>query len=665
MPNDQIPKISSFRLRHSFVIRHSGFVINEWVCMNKFKVTFKPSNKSVEVAKGETLLQAAADADVYINSVCGGDGICGKCRLIVKEGEVESLPTTLLERNEIRRGYVLACQAKPLSDLTVEVPPETAAVSEEAGLDEVSTRYRDIEPGPRRQVSFKHKPMVKKLHLQLPPPSLDDNLSDLDRLYRAIRKNSTITRMQTGLTIIKELPSILRKSDWDVTATVGLRANTNEVFQIEPKNTAAKNYGVAVDVGTTTVVGHLVDLNSGVTLEAEAVYNSQIKYGEDVIRRIIRAEEDGTEILSEAIRKDINDIITRTSSRAGVRLNDITAVICAGNTTMISFLLGLPPENIRREPYIPDATEFPPFRAAQIGIKINGRGLLYCIPGRAGFVGGDITAGVLISGMNRSDALSLFVDIGTNGEIVVGNKEWLLTCSCSAGPAFEGSGVTCGTRAGAGAIENFTITDRGRVEYKTISDIPPTGICGSGILEVVAELFRSGILGRDGRFDLSRKSKRLRESEEGIEFVIAPAKESATGKEIVITQADIDNLIRAKAAVYAGISVLLHAVKIPLEDLENIFISGGFGNYLNVRRAICIGLLPDLPSGKIHFIGNGSVRGARTILLSREAHAEAHKIANKMTYFELSTNNRFMEEFTSAQFLPHTNIERFPSCAAK
>ncbi len=633
--------------------------------MSKFRITFRPSDKTVSVEKGATLLRAAADADVYINSVCGGDGICGKCRLIVKEGEVESLPTTLLDRNEIRRGYVLACQAKPLSDLTVEVPPETAAVSEAKGLDEVSTRYRDIEPGPRRQVSFKHKPMVKKLHLQLPPPSLDDNLSDLDRLYRAIRKKSKITRMQTGLTVIKELPSVLRQSNWDVTATVGLRANTNEVFQIEPKNTAAKNYGVAVDVGTTTVVGHLVDLNSGVTLEAEAVYNSQIKYGEDVIRRIIRAEEDGTEELSEAVRKDINDIIARTSSRAKVKLNDITAVICAGNTTMISFLFGLPPDNFRREPYIPDATELPPLRAAQVGIKINGRGLLYCVPGRAGFVGGDITAGVLVSGMDRSDAISLFVDIGTNGEIVVGNKEWLLTCSCSAGPAFEGSGVTCGTRAGAGAIENFTITDRGRVKYKTIGDDPPTGICGSGILEVVAELFGSGILGRDGRFDLSKKSKRLRESEEGIEFVIASAKESATGREIVITQADIDNLIRAKAAVYAGISVLLHAVKVPLEDLENIFISGGFGNYLNVRQAICIGLLPDLPSGKIHFIGNGSVRGARTILLSREAHAEAREISRKMTYFELSTNNRFMEEFTSAQFLPHTNIERFPSCAAK
>jgi len=630
--------------------------------MSKFKVTFLPSEKTAEVEKGETLLEAAKQANVFINSICGGDGICGKCRLIVKEGEVDSPPTTLLDRNEIRRGYVLACQAGVQSDLTVKVPPESAVAAEEKELDEISIRYRDIGPGRIQKVTFKHDPMVKKIHFQIPSPTLDDNLSDLDRIYREIRKKTKTKNMQTGLAIIRELPNLLRKSGWDVTATLGSRANTTEVIQLEPGDTAKKNYGVAVDIGTTTVVGHLVDLNSGVTLEAEATYNSQIKFGEDIIRRIIKAEEDGIEELTEAIRSDINDIIARISSRAKVKLNDITAIICAGNTTMISFLLGLPPENIRREPYIPDATELPPFRAAQVGIKINGRGLLYCVPGRAGFVGGDITAGVLVSGMNRSDELSLFVDIGTNGEIVVGNRDWLLACSCSAGPAFEGSGVTSGTRAATGAIDKFTIKDTDKFEYRTIGGLPPIGVCGSGLLDVVAELFRAKYLGRDGRFDLSKKTDRIRQSDEDIEFVIVPAAESATKKDIVITQADIDNLIRAKAAVYAGISVLLNAVKIPAEQVENIFISGGFGSYLNIRQALCIGLLPDLPTGKIHFIGNGSVRGAKTILISQEAHREVHQIAKMMTYFELSTDNNFMEEFTSAQFLPHTNIELFPSC---
>lgn len=633
--------------------------------MNKFTITFQPSGKTVEVAEGGTLLEAAAEAGVHINSVCGGDGICGKCRLIVKEGEVNTPPTTLLARNEIRGGYVLACQATVHSDLAVEVPPETAVAAEEKGLDEISIRYRDIEPGRPRKVTFKHDPMVRKTHLKLPAPSLVDNLSDLERLYRAVRQKTGIGNMQTGLAIIRELPPTLRKSNWDITATLGARANTTEVIQIEPGNTAAKNYGVAVDVGTTTVVAHLLDLNSGVTLDADATYNSQIKFGEDIIRRIIRAEENGSSELSEAIRGDINDIIARISSRAGIKLNDITAVICAGNTTMLSFLLGLPPENIRREPYIPDAAELPPFRAAQVGVKINGRGLLYCVPGVAGFVGGDITAGVLVSGMQRSDSLSLFVDIGTNGEIAIGNREWLLACSCSAGPAFEGSGVTCGTRAAAGAIEKFAITDTGRVKYKTIGDLPPTGVCGSGLIEVIAGLFQARLLGRDGRFDPTRSSDRLRVSDEETGFVIVPAEESATKQDIFITQADIDNLIRAKAAVYAGISVLLKAVKIPVTELDNIYISGGFGSYLDIRRAICIGLLPDLPTGRIHFIGNGSVRGAKTILLSREACREALKIAGMMTYFELSTDNRFMEEFTSARFLPHTDIERFPSCMVK
>ncbi|MCX6348359.1 MAG: ASKHA domain-containing protein [Candidatus Aureabacteria bacterium] len=568
--------------------------------MTRYKIIFLPAGKTAEVEEGETLLQAAEKASVPVRSDCGGDGTCGKCRLRVVNGKAPSSPSSLLSDDDRKKGWVLACRTPVRSDITVEVPPESRR--EKKHREETSRRFRDWseETIPLKEID----PLVRKFSLSLPPPSLSDNLGDRERLVREIRKATRAKVVEVPLPVLRALAAVLRSNSWEVVATVARKESSLEILAVEGKATAKKAYGAAIDIGTTTVVVHLVDLAAGKTVAAEAEFNSQIAFGEDVIKRIIRCEEAG--------------------------VTKLAAV-----------------------PSVP---------AREAGLMIAAGALLYSVPGIASWVGGDITAGVLHSGMHRSEDLALLVDIGTNGEIAVGNSEWLLACSCSAGPAFEGSGIACGTRAGAGAIDRFDFANDRSPTFRTIREEKPTGICGSGLIDLLSELFRTGHLGRDGRLNPSSDTKRIRMGEAGLEFVVAKAGESGGGRDIVLTQADIDNLIRAKAAVYAGISVLLKAVNLAPSDLKRLYISGGFGNYLNIRRAICLGLLPDLPPERIVFIGNGSVRGAKRILLSRRAESEAREIAKMMTYFELSADNRFMEEFAAAMFLPHTNVELFPSC---
>ncbi len=627
------------------------------------RVRFLPDDVEVQVERGETILRAAELAGVYVNSICGGEGLCGKCRVIVREGEVRSRPTALLSREEIRRGYCLACLTEVLSDLVVEVPVESRLEGRPVLVGEEAIRFGRISP---KLVPYRHDPLSKKVFLELPPPSLEDNLSDLDRIYRElVKKGYSYPVMQTGLFNLKRLAGLLREGDWKVTVTLGRRGGTVELVQFEPGDTSKDNYGVAVDIGTTTIAAHLVDLNTGETLGTQARYNSQIRYGEDVISRIIYAdnEEGGLMRLHQSVAKDINDLIGALVEEVGVHLHDVTYVMCAGNTTMIHFLLEMDPSNIRREPYIPTATSVPVIRAAEVGVAINGRGLLGCVPGVGSYVGGDITAGILASGMHKREELSLYIDMGTNGEVVLGNRDWLICCSASAGPAFEGGGIKCGMRATEGAIEKIVITEDGRAIWKVIGRGRPRGICGSGLIDAVAEMLKAGVINRLGKFAKDGRWD-IREGEDGLEVVLVPARETATGKDIVITEADLATFIRSKGAIYAAANTLMSHLGFSFEDLDTVYISGGFGNYLDVQNAVLIGLLPDLPPAKFRFIGNGSITGAEMCLLSEDALKEAQDIARKMTYFELSTDPRFMDEFSSALFLPHTNLERFPSAVA-
>ncbi|MFN7170925.1 MAG: ASKHA domain-containing protein, partial [Candidatus Omnitrophota bacterium] len=496
---------------------------------------------------------------------------------------------------------------------------------------------------------------------ELPPPTLQDNISDLERLYRELRRSREIPIMQTGLANVRNLGRVLRESNWKITVVLGNRNRTTEIVIIEPGNTTIHNFGIALDIGTTTVVAYLVNLNTQEVMGAKASYNRQIDFGEDVISRIILAEDpQGLEKLHHAVVDTINELIHKLTKDNGVNLSDVYAVMCAGNTTMIHLLLKVDPTYIRREPYVPTANFVPVIRAAEAGIKIHPRGLLSCIPGISSYVGGDITAGVLASGMNKANELSMLIDLGTNGEIVLGNRDWLIACSTSAGPCFEGGGVKWGTRAMKGAIQKVKIDTReNTVKVETIGNSKPRGICGSGIIDLLAELLRNDLVERSGRLKMGR-SPRIIQGEEK-EFILVYADDTEVLQDIILTEADIKNLIHAKGAIYSGAEVLLKHTGFSFKDVKHFFISGGMGTYLDIEKAMMIGLLPDLPKERFVFLGNSSITGAKMCLLSQEAYEEAEEIAHKMTYLDLSTNPEFMNNYSASLFLPHTDIERFPS----
>lgn len=621
---------------------------------------FHPQATRIEVHKGRDLLSAAVEAGVHINSSCGGDGVCGRCKLIIKKGQIRTEPSGRISMKERQKGYVLACQTTVHSDVEVKVPPESRLdldkISEEdAKLLRLKGMYSQaVEIAKGKAVIeedlFTHSPLATKLYLELSSPSLTDTVSDLQRLYRAIRKRRDIPILQTGLTNIKRLGRLFRESDWKVTVLLGKRNGTVEIVSVEPGDTSDSNYGIALDVGTTTVSGQLVDLNTKEVLGTKATHNKQASFGSDVITRIVYASErDGLERLHHAVIDNINAIIEELVKEHKINLSDVNGVMCAGNTTMLHLLLRVDPKFIRREPYVSTANFVPVIRAAETGIKVNPRGLLSCVPGVSTYVGGDITAGVLACGLNRADKLTMLIDVGTNGEIVLGNKEWMVSCAASAGPAFEGSGVKCGMRATAGAIQRVEISHSDKVKVSTIGNVKPLGICGSGYIDCLAELFRKGIIDRNGNLA------------EGKEFVLVAKKDAGGHQDIVITEADIDNLKRSKGAIYAACAILLKKLDLRFDDIEQFYIAGGFGTYLDIDKAVTIGLLPDLERRRFSFIGNSSLVGAREILLSYEAKVEAEKIAGKMTYIELSVEPAYMDEYVSALFFPHTDLTRFPS----
>ena len=626
-------------------------------------VLFLPDGKTANVPRGATVLEAAEKAGVYVNSICGGDGLCGKCRVIIQHGEVISEPTALLDRDEIRRGYILACRSRVESDLRVEVPPETRLTGKPAFAPEEVLRFGGTAPGDGEAERYPLDPLCTKLFLPLPLPNKDDNLADLDRVYREIGRQHAEPVMQAGLSTVRSLPAMVRQAGYRLTVTLARRGKTVEVVQFEPGDSSRRNVGAAVDIGTTTVVASLIDLSRGGVLSRKATYNSQIRYGEDVITRILYAEEEpgGLAKLRDTVVKDINDLVNAMVEEAGTSLHEVTYLVAAGNTTMIHILLGLETAHIRREPYIPAVSSVPVIRAAEVGLSINGRGLLCCLPGAGPFVGSDVTADVLVAGMHRVPELSLLFDLGTNGEVVAGNADWLICCSASAGPAFEGGGLRCGIRATEGAIERAAVSRTGEMVFKVIGDGKPKGICGSGLIDIAAEAFLAGWLDKAGRFRRDAVGARLRDGEGGPELVLVPAAETATGREITVSEEDLAIFIRSKGAIYTAAEALLARVGARFQDVQRVYISGGFGNYVDVRNGIAVGLFPDLPRERFRFIGNGSLNGAAMCLSSRRALEEAEAVAARMTYFELSTDPLFMNDFTSSLFLPHTGLERFPT----
>ena len=413
--------------------------------MKEYKVLFKPEDKEVIIKDGDNLLQAANQAGIYINSECGGEGVCGRCKVQIVEGRIDknSSSMTFLTKDEIQQGYTLACQTEIHNDLVVSVPSGAALEGEQILKSGSTITYSTPEKvrkefTDQREVSYYH-PLTRKIFLLLPQPTLNDTLPDQERLFREIRKKESVANLDINLQCLKKLPELLRQNKWEVTVTLWEHNDTTEIIQVEPGNTAMNNYGIALDVGTTTVVAELVDLGTGEVLEASATYNKQISYGEDVITRIIFAcTKDGLSPLNKAILENINHLIEQLISENSISKEQITGMVAAGNPTMTHLLLGLNPCNIRLEPYIPASNTYTPIRASDIGIDILPQAVIICIPGVSSYVGGDITAGIVSSGINNSPNISALLDLGTNGEIALGNNEWLVCCSASAGPAFEG-----------------------------------------------------------------------------------------------------------------------------------------------------------------------------------------------------------------------------------
>lgn len=636
--------------------------------MQKYKITFYPDNKSIEVPKDTTILSAALSAGVYINSACGGDGVCGRCKVILKKGTVLMQSSGMLTSEEKQRGIYLACISAIQSDLEAEIPPESKVdydgLAQQSLRDKEKTLYSQVEevepvkaPG---EETFSGTPLAVKLYLELPVPTINDKVSDVERLVREVKRVGNFTLLHIGLANIRSLSELLRSSEWKVTVTLGLRSGLREVILVEPGDTSAKNYGLCFDIGTTTLSGQLVDLSTKNILGTKIAYNKQASFGSDVITRIIYSREpDGLEKLHSVVTQGLNEIAQELIQEHKIDLNDVTAVVCAGNTTMTHLLLRIDPTYLRRDPYVPTANFVPAVRSQEAGIKINPRGLLSVIPGVASYVGGDVVAGILACGMDREEELCVLIDIGTNGEVVLGNKEFLISCAASAGPAFEGSGVSCGMRATKGAIQDIHIDPKDYgISLETIGKAEPRGICGSGYIALISELLRAGILDKDGKIK-DIKHRRIRSGNYGNEFIVAFVEEAEASEDIVITEADIENIKRAKAAIYSAVAIMLRHMKLDLNQVRKIFIAGGFGTSLDVSKAIAIGLLPPIEHSRFVFVGNSSLAGSREVLLSSEAMTKTEEIARKVTYLELSVEPSYMDEYMAALFFPHTNVSLF------
>lgn len=632
-------------------------------------VTFTLDDKPVTVSvPTNTLLADAAHlAGIDIGQPCGGQGRCGRCAVQVTGGTVRRRSTLRLSSADVEQGYALACQTVVEGDVAIYVPPQEK-IERRLTTDRVVAEVTVPDGYDYLQVQT-----VRRIHLELTPPSMDDQTDDWSRLQTAFRLQHRFENVTCSLSLLQKIGDVLRDGEWNVTAVVDLASviqsgesnHSIRLIDLQPRHIDEYSplWSAAIDIGTTTVSLWLVDLVSGQVRAQVAEYNGQIARGEDVISRIIFASKDGgSQDLRQRVLDTMNSLLETACKRVKSKPEDVVKLMIAGNSTMIHLLLGIPAGSIRLSPFITAVNHPPVMTAREVGLKANPEASVDCLPGVASYVGADITAGVLSAGVDVAEDVTLFLDVGTNGETVLGNRDWLVTCACSAGPAFEGAGVVNGMRATTGAIEEVWInSDTLEPTYRVIGGGKPKGICGSGLISLLSEAFLTGILDKGGNVNLMARSSRVREGAHGGEYVVAWGAESESGEDIVISRVDVDNLLRAKAAIYAGFTVLADTVGIPLENVSKVLVGGSFGKYINVEKAVQIGLLPDMPWEQFDFLGNTSVKGAYYALLDWRKREQIAGIAKRMTYIELSADNSFYDAFTSALFLPHTDLHKFPS----
>jgi uncharacterized 2Fe-2S/4Fe-4S cluster protein (DUF4445 family) len=622
------------------------------------KITFLPSGKTIDVPSGTLLSDAALVAGVMIDLPCGGKGTCGKCLVKIDQGTIAEKPGIAPSDEERESGFVIACQSAVTADVTISIPDQSAHATP-ADMDD------SIDPVCEHFPALSHlSPLTVQVSLSIPKPGREDGLSDLDRVdcsLNALFQDQDITY---SLSVIQKLADALREQDGMVTLTITADNRKARVIDIISGENASLNLGIAVDLGTTTISVQLIDLESGKVVSTRNGYNDQIHCGLDVISRINYAStKQRLEDLRSRAVHSVNRLIDEATTDSQSRKEDITCCRISGNTIMTHLFLGLKPEYLRLEPYTPTVLKPQSLRAMELGLDIHPDAFVTLSPCVGSYVGGDITSGLLTTDIAKNtEDICLFMDIGTNGEIVVGNKDFLMTCACSAGPAFEGGGIDCGMRATTGAIDSVSIDpSTGRARYTTIGKGKPSGICGSGMIDLIAGLFLTGWIDPSGKFNRTRPCPFIHIEGRRAYYTLAGAQDSYSGRPIILSENDIDNLMRAKAAIYSAASLLLKQVGITFHDISTFYIAGGFGRFLNLDNAITIGLLPEIPIEKFHYLGNASLLGSSLSLLSQEFREIQTSLTKRMTYIDLSTFPGYMDQYMAALFLPHTDQHHFPN----
>jgi len=627
----------------------------------EYTIIFEPSGCRGHVTGGKTITEASRELGVDIEGVCGEKATCGKCKVRIEQGffekygiesRMESLSPigeaekNLLNTQEQRDGYRLACQARISGDVVVFVPEE-------------SRTGKQVVRKAARELAIEVKPAVKKYRVDMVPATLHDTLGDWERLQAELRNRFGLSNLTIDYQVLRSLQKVVRQGNWQVTVSVWM---DREVIKLEA-GFVGRNYGLAVDVGTTTIAGYLCDLASGEVVATSSMMNPQISYGEDVLSRITYAmtEKDGLEKLHQAIIKGLNQVAGQAAAQAGIRRQDIVDMAIVGNTCMHHILLNIDPQYLGRSPFSPSIHRSLDVKARDLGIKISSGGYVHVLPIEAGFVGADNVGVLIAEEPYNQDDLVLLIDIGTNGELILGNRNKLISCSCATGPALEGAKIKCGMRAAPGAIEKIEIdSDTREVHFKVIGkedwntdleNVGARGICGSGIIDAASQLFRTGIVDRTGRFRTDLPTRRLRVTENGTEFVIAWAEETAIGQDIVICQEDIRNVQLAKAAMYAGAKIMMRCLSV--EKLDKVILAGAFGSYIDQESAATIGLFPDCALENVYAVGNAAGDGARIALLNVDKRLEADKVARQVEYIELTVEPDFEKHFVQAIYFPH------------
>jgi len=637
-----------------------------------FKVTFSFEDGSMVETfanAGDNLLEVARSANVAIDAPCSGNGACGKCRVQLKSGELESKKTLHISDEEYQAGWRLSCCSKISADVNVLVPDIASAYKSRMKVADLSSKEEiaifENAKSDIQLAGIELKNSLEVVDVLIDVPSLDDTMPDNERLTRALRKYLNINRVRIPYVVLKKLPDVLRENNFAVKCVIRATSDDMYVYDIFGKDEDVVIGGLAIDIGTTTVSAVLINMENGEILAKSSAGNGQIRFGADVINRIVESQKPGGQkkLQDAVIKETINPMIHEMCKSAKFPKDHIYRMCVASNTTMNHLFAGINADPLRTEPYIPAFFKTNSLFASDVGVDINKDAHIIMAPNIGSYVGGDITAGTLVSQIWNRPEFSLFIDLGTNGELVFGNSDFMMSCACSAGPAFEGGDISCGMRATDGAIEACTI-DKETMEptYKIVGDpgTKPVGLCGSGIIDVISELYICGIINPKGKF--IREGKRIKHDKYGMgSYILAFEEEAGSVKDVEITEVDIDNFIRAKGAIFSAIRTMLTSLDFDVSMIDDVYVAGGIGSGINMQNAVNIGMFPDIPIEKFHYIGNSSLTGAYLMLLSTPAEKKTYELAANMTYMELSTVPIYMDEFVGACFIPHTDTSMFPT----